>query len=124
MSEHKCIRCNRIFLSKCGLNRHFRVHIKRDTPYVIRSNDKYKCDRCDNRSFTFKIDLDNHIYNYHRTIDMECDICTEVFLSKDALNAHMSSIHNIVKSHKCSLCDKQFICDESLTLHNTIIHSR
>ena len=54
---------------------------------------KYKCDSCDDKSYSSMATLNRHKNNKH-VLKTQCGYCPKEFASKGNLNAHIENVHN------------------------------
>ena len=84
---------------KCDFETNHRMPFKRHMVQKHEENQPYNCDKCTFKCYE-KWRFNQH-YNKH-VRERNCDMCSEVFTSKEDLEEHQLSNH----SKKCDFCDK------------------
>ena len=112
--ENKCSKCDKTFLYKHTLKRHFDV---------IHNGIRFKCSRCE-KTFSQKKDLKIHVEVIHESIrhkNHKCKNCAKEFQHKRHLNEHIQTIHVGIR-FKCKRCDKELHNKRSLSNHIQGVH--
>lgn len=100
-----CRHCGKITKNKLALQKHQRVHsIKRS------------CDICGG-AFARKEYLIEHMTAHHSDVQLNCNLCTKMFRSKQRLHRHQRLAHD--KKFKCpsSRCNAAFAVSTQLVEH-------
>ncbi len=97
-------------------------HMRRHVPVNQRP---YKCDHCDKR-YTTPSQKATHIKLVHEgqleQMRVQCNLCGEIYSSKNYLKYHMIRAHGEEKTLVCPHCPKKFVEPQSLQKH-ILIHS-
>lgn len=114
---YRCEYCNETILGSINFINHVsEVHEKKSKSYK-----PFRCYTCKHR-FLNAADL----YHHHSTHIYPCDVCSNSFKTKGALNVHKKHKHSI-KTEKdtdfsCTMCQTQFSSYQSLNLHKRSKH--
>ncbi|XP_046395406.1 gastrula zinc finger protein xFG20-1-like isoform X2 [Ischnura elegans] len=105
----RCPICYKLFLEKCELERHLRVHPKEK---------KYFCTICE-LNFQFKSGLKRHIKSAHDvSMAYLCGLCFNGFGSRADLGLHQSLVHQeSEKRFRCDNCGKAYTKKYTYNLH-------
>ena len=91
-------------------------------PEMERSSLKYQCGQCA-KSFLISDDLILHHKSDHET-KIACELCQNLFSSKNSLKYHLSMMHSEIRNQKCEYCEKTFRTKTGLTIHIQSIHEQ
>ena len=89
----KCEECDRAFTVKSTLITHMKIHKNRS------ERQKPPCDKC-GKIFYSHASYKAHLKQHDHPI--ECDMCTETFLTNGALNEHKHTVHKVLKRWELS----------------------
>ena len=67
-------------------------------------------------------DLRIHFLKVHQDKCRSCVSCDKIFVEKEALKNHISTIHERIKDYKCDTCSKTFNISKSLKQHIHTVH--
>lgn len=98
-NKNVCSVCDKIFSTRDGLNKHFRIHS---------GEARYKCDFCDMK-FIHLNSKTSHVRTKHtKAKDYECEECGKKFAVNSARLSHIKRIHTKDYNHECEKCLKKF----------------
>ena len=113
----KCYSCNKTYVSVFNLKYHIEANLNDEK----HRQQIYQCALCGNYElFTLASDLRIHFLKFHKDKCVFCVTCGKFFVEKEALKAHISSIHE--RNHKCDTCGKSFSQAGYLKFHIKTIH--
>ena len=125
-----CAICQKSFIDKAGMKRHFHVHKgEKDCKSMTSGNNvkplnkrqkphcspEYKCTVCF-ETFNDRTSLQTHQVNTHDSKIFHCDDCNLWFPTNQAFDKH-NQLHSNDRPYKCSRCRKKFATSKSLTYH-------
>lgn len=85
------------------------IYEKHIFSHFLITNSEYCCSHNCNKVFTKQEDYQKHLIEIHAQNLFKCDICTEVFDTKVAIQVHFAVAHsNEVKLFRCSACMEVF----------------
>mmetsp|Transcript_31907 Transcript_31907/g.77762 ORF Transcript_31907/g.77762 Transcript_31907/m.77762 type:complete len:324 (-) Transcript_31907:138-1109(-) len=86
-------------------------------------NQGLPCSRCrDNRTFSSKQALRNHILNVHEGMKgFQCPLCNKTFGQRFEMKVHMMG-HTGEKNHSCPHCRRRFATKQLLRIHTFHLH--
>ncbi|XP_070491119.1 zinc finger protein 845-like [Chironomus tepperi] len=89
---------------------------------LIKQEDIYfKCPYC-TESFLYKSHLSAHIMSDHKSEILRCNVCRKLFINKDDLNTHVNVLHPKERNYSCSMCSKAYTSRSTLNKHVTAKH--
>ena len=65
----------------------------------------------------------HQLTNINDKSQISCEICDNVFASKQYLKSHIDNVHG-GKSYDCNICSKHFLSKGSIKKHAMIVHRR
>lgn len=107
--DKHCDQCFKTFSSKSAKV----AHPKHD--HDTTSEKRYKCDKCQKKSFAYKGGLTKHDKFKHQNVRFNCEFCGK--------NFRQNGVHQGIKSHFCGICSKSFGIAGELRRHVKITHS-
>ncbi|GAB0100981.1 hypothetical protein DMENIID0001_170970 [Sergentomyia squamirostris] len=109
----KCDQCPKSFMKISVFKEHQNIH--GDRPY--------KCDQC-GKTFASKIVLYSHTQVVHeRKHTKICEICAQVFVSKDGFEAHkIKHMEKKPPKLECAMCGKKFQQRSGILRHMLMMH--
>ena len=76
-------------------------------------------------TYISKLQVDKHIRVVHEGIRLTCELCSQKYISKQALTGHHESAHEGKKPDvKCPSCDKFFLTKQTLKRHTMDVHEK
>ncbi|KAJ8704903.1 hypothetical protein PYW08_012223 [Mythimna loreyi] len=110
-----CVVCKTHYSTAQGLQHHLNTHSR----HVSESDKRFICDEC-GAKFVTKSNLQVHINWEHFKINTHrCTKCTKIFKSRNALNRHITYVHNKKRPPRNKICD---YCGRAFTTQ-TILQS-
>jgi len=105
--KHSCVPCNESFFAKGDLTAH----------NALCHGEEFECNFCDMK-FKHKATRNSHIELIHKNDTHICEICSNIFKTKSAIQAHMKR-HSDQPLYKypCNQCTKGGQSEESLQKH-------
>lgn len=87
---------------------------------------RFKCEECEFSCFeksVLAVHSQTHLPMECRNL-FPCEVCGKVLSTRNTLKAHVSAIHENIRSHACSWCPKTFAQKSCLQKHQNSIHLR
>jgi len=141
--SHQCVKCPKRFAKPKDLEKHLRVHEKREERMDENSSEasvqcwecgkqasnmkrlrdhmrthwKYRCSNCFTR-FKTEEELDKHFAGHK---EFPCDKCDRVFTKNYHLQQHLLTVkHNTNKDYGCDICGNMFNTPSNLQRHKKL----
>ena len=95
----RCTSCNIRFTTKRSRTRHMQETHGQEL--------RFPCPQC-LKSFSRKVQLNDHINTHHGSLVLQCDSCPQQFSSSSAFNTHYNRFHATSYKYKCIRCQKPF----------------
>ena len=71
--------------------------------------EKFVCTQCDDKIYSSKYTLKQHIRAVHEGFLLTCERCDQKFTTRSGLSEHKRAVHDSHYRHECELCGKGFL---------------
>lgn len=112
----------RFYCDICNYSCYFKTKISR---HILKHIPKahrelFKCSQCAFEC-SRKDALKAHMLTMHRTRkrDFNCPNCDKSFFNKSQLNIHTKAVHEKIRNNTCTICGKSFFNVKDLSMHET-----
>ncbi|XP_060563430.1 zinc finger protein 808-like [Ruditapes philippinarum] len=127
----QCAKCNKRFKHKFRYERHLRTHEEggntdgsvAQTPPSLTSEDNSMSEAWNNKSDDDDdVDYDASLYDSfdeegNKYDEHECEVCQQIFISKESLDNHFKLQHAVDREFKCDDCNSIFLTRAHLVRH-------
>lgn len=111
-----CPECGALYKTEASLKSHMILHRDIEGSGSNKSW-PFTCQSCGEK-FSSQASLNNHIGNFHRTSDFQCQHCDKVCKTKQLLTHHCLRKHKIGNTEfSCPVCNKVFSISKDLRRH-------
>lgn len=126
MKRHMLIHTGNTKIHKCGIcqerfNSLYSVRLHKEVVHGI-PRFVHACNLC-HKSYTQRVDLQNHMARIHMSTDHLCEVCGVGFTTKRKLEYHLSfhiTERDVQKDNICKLCGVNFESSEKLKNHMSL----
>lgn len=117
IGNYVCQHCGLALTNQTEYERHCISH------YLIQ-NTEFSCTLNCNKTFSKSEDLQKHLLDIHAQNLWKCNICSELFDSKVAIQVHFAIGHvNELKTFRCSACMETFKTEQDIKHHIRSCHT-
>lgn len=109
----KCPECCSILTTPQALVAHRQTHIA----------DPLWCSLCD-KKFTTIAGLKYHLKTHTGIRTISCPFCQRKFMANGNLQAHIRTVHSVVRPHGCGECEQSFASGYHLRRHISSVHRK
>ncbi|OTF72441.1 hypothetical protein BLA29_011499, partial [Euroglyphus maynei] len=115
MEKFRCPYCTEQSSSFDNMGK-FHDHI---VTHICKKEIKFACDQCKNVRFERKKDLDEHLMDKHSIRLFRCQLCQQLFETKQSIQEHFETCQHYSKDLQliCIICDDHFHRQEDFSQH-------